>query len=412
MRHACARILNASRRFWPAEQKMILPERSKERRLVGILKCSGHCRRGTILRVDSRPVAIPGRNGAAHRNRDSALEWLHMRMKCWATIGLCLLAAGSKFAWAQKPVLAPQKVILDTDIGDDVDDAYALALVLTSPELKLLGVTTAWGNTGLRAQLVEGILRETGKQNIPVLIGVPTKANNVFTQASWASRFPPPPGTDAIAWMAKTIRDNPGQITLIEIAPLSNVGALLDRDPAAFRMLKRVVMMGGSIHRGYGDLGYAPDHGPSPEYNIAMDVAAAKKLFASGVPITMAPLDSTQLKLDEVMRSILFRQSTPLTDLLAVLTQEWGGGQAATPTLFDAMAVGAAVDGDLCPSQPMHIEVDDAGFTRPEAGKTNALVCLHSDSDGFFHFLLPRLMEQRLGMDSPNPGCSAQAEKK
>ncbi|MGB8477827.1 MAG: nucleoside hydrolase [Acidobacteriaceae bacterium] len=302
-------------------------------------------------------------------------------------IAVCLLAAGSKGARAQKTVPAPQKVILDTDIGDDIDDAYALALVLTSPELKLLGVTTAWGNTGLRAQLVDGLLCETEQQNVPVFAGVPTKANNVFTQASWASRFPPPgTGTDAIAWMAKTIRANPGQITLIEIAPLSNVDALIDRDPAAFRMLKRVVMMGGSIHRGYGDLGYAPDNGPSAEYNIAMDVAAANKLFAAGVPITMAPLDSTQLKLDEVMRSILFRRSTSLTDALEVLTQEWDGGRSATPTLFDVMAVEATIDSDLCPSQPMHIEVDDAGFTRPEAGKTNALVCLHSDSDRFLSF--------------------------
>jgi purine nucleosidase len=329
-------------------------------------------------------------------------------------IVVCLLAAGSKYAWAQKPVPVPQKVILDTDIGGDIDDAYALGLVLTSPELQLLGVTTAWGDTGLRAQLVEGLLCETGQQNVPVFAGVETKDQNGLTQASWASRFPPPANanTDAIAWMARTIRANPGQITLIEIAPLSNVGALIDRDPAAFRMLKRVVMMGGSIHRGYNDLGYAPDRGPSPEYNIATDVASAKKLFASGVPITMAPLDSTQLKLDEVMRSILFRQSTPLTDSLEVLTDEWGSGRSVTPTLFDVMPVEAAIDGDLCPAQPMHINVDDRGYTRPEAGTPNADVCLHSDSDRFFQFLLPRLMEQRLGMGSSTAGCSAPAEKK
>ncbi len=337
-----------------------------------------------------------------------------MRVKGWLTIVLCLLVAGAKLTWAQKPVLAPQKVILDTDIGDDIDDAYALGLVLTSPELKLLGVSTAWGDTRLRARLAEGLLCETGQQNIPVFIGVPTKANNVFTQASWASRFQPPANadTDAIAWMAKTIRANPGQITLIEIAPLSNVGALIDRDPAAFRMLKRVVMMGGSIHRGYGDLGYAPDRGPSAEYNIAMDVAAAKKLFAGGVPITMAPLDSTQLKLDEVMRAILFRRSTPLTDSLEVLTQEWGDGRSVTPTLFDVMAVETAIDSSLCPAQPMHIEVDDRGYTRPVAGSPNADVCLHSDSDRFFQFLLPRLMAQRLGMARINAGCSGQSEKK
>jgi purine nucleosidase len=337
-----------------------------------------------------------------------------MRVNRLLMIVACLLAAGPKYAWAQKPLPVPQKVILDTDIGDDIDDAYALGLVLTSPELKLLGVTTAWGDTGLRAQLVEGLLCETGQQNIPVFAGVTTKAKNPQSQASWASRFPPPAnaGTDAIAWMAKTIRANPGQITLVEIAPLSNVGALIDRDPAAFRMLKRVVMMGGSIHRGYNDLGYAPDRGPSAEYNIATDVASAKKLFASGVPITMAPLDSTQLKLDEVMRSILFRESTPLTDSLEVLTDEWGSGRSVTPTLFDVMAVAAAIDPDLCPTQPMHINIDDRGYTRPEPGTPNADVCLHSDSDRFFQFLLPRLMEQRLGMGSSTAGCSAPAEKK
>jgi purine nucleosidase len=337
-----------------------------------------------------------------------------MRLHRTSIVVVCLLIGSSLRAWPQKPLPVPQKVILDTDIGDDIDDAYALALVLSSPELKLMGVTTAWGDTDLRARLAEGLLCETGEQSIPVIAGVPTKTRHELTQASWARRSPPPPdaGADAIAWMAKTIRENPGQITLIAIAPLSNVGALIERDPAAFHMLKRVVMMGGSIHRGYGDLGYAPDRGPSAEYNIAMDVTAARKLFTSGVPIMMAPLDSTQMKLDEVMRSSLVRRSTPLTDSLEVLTQEWDGGRSATPTLFDVMAVEATIDGDLCPSQPMHIEIDDAGFTRPEAGKTNALVCLHSDSDRFFQFLLPRLMEQRLGMGRLNPGCSAQAGKK
>jgi purine nucleosidase len=330
-----------------------------------------------------------------------------MRLNRVSIVVVCLLIGSSLRGWSQKPLPVPQKVILDTDIGDDIDDAYALALVLSSPELKLMGVTTAWGDTSLRARLVEGMLCETGQQGIPVIAGVQTKTHNVLSQASWARRFPPPPdaGTDAIAWMAKTIRANPGQITLIEIAPLSNVGALIARDPAAFHMLKRVVLMGGSIHRGYGDLGYAPDRGPSAEYNIATDVSAAQKLFASGVPITMVPLDSTQLKLDEVLRSILFRRSTPLTDSLAVLTDEWGG---TTPTLFDVMAVETAIDGDLCPAQPMHIRVDDQGYTRVEPGAPNAYVCLHSDSDRFFHFLLPRLMEQRLGMSSPSAGCSGQ----
>ncbi len=73
------------------------------------------------------------------------------------------------------------------------------------------------------------------------------------------------------------------------------------------------------------------------------------------------------------------------------------------------MAVEAAIDGNLCPSQPMHIHVDDQGYTRVEPGAPNAFVCLHSDSDRFFQFLLPRLMEQRLGMGSASPGCTRPA---
>lgn len=67
-----------------------------------------------------------------------------MRLNRCSILVACLLAGSSLRAWSQKPLPVPQKVILDTDIGDDIDDAYALALVLSSPEVKLLGVTTAW----------------------------------------------------------------------------------------------------------------------------------------------------------------------------------------------------------------------------------------------------------------------------
>ena len=75
------------------------------------------------------------------------------------------------------------------------------------------------------------------------------------------------------------VRQHPCEITLIGIAPLTNLGAVLERDPATFKKLKRIVIMGGSIHQGYGDLGYAPNHGPDAEYNIAMDPPAAQAVF-------------------------------------------------------------------------------------------------------------------------------------
>jgi len=184
------------------------------------------------------------------------------------------------------------------------------------------------------------------------------------------------------------IRRNPGQITLIAIGPLGNIGALIDKDPKTFRKLRRVVMMGGSIARRYRDLGYFPDRGPEPEWNIKNDIPSAQKLFASGVPIFMMPLDSTQLKLDEVKRAILFQAGTPLTDALTLLYHEWG---QETPTLFDVMTLAYILNPKLCPTKPLHISVDEKGFTRSESGPPNAEVCLDSDSEAFFRFYIPRV---------------------
>jgi inosine-uridine nucleoside N-ribohydrolase len=168
-----------------------------------------------------------------------------------------------------------------------------------------------------------------------------------------------------------------------------NVGGVIDKDPETFRKLRRVVLMGGSIERRYGDLGYAPPRGPEPEWNIVNDIPSAQKLFASGVPIYMMPLDSTQLKLDEVKRPILFQAGTPLTDALTLLYHEWG---QETPTLFDVMTVAYILEPDLCPVKPIRIRIDDKGFTRVESGVPNAQVCLNSDSEAFFRFYLRRML--------------------
>lgn len=310
-------------------------------------------------------------------------------------LGVTCMAGGRQLVAQSAPAGDVQKVILDSDIGDDIDDAFALALAETSPRLQLLGVTTAWGDTDRRARLTARFLRETGHSDIPVYAGPATHTNSPFTQARWADSGPKPADgwPDAVDFILDTIRRNPGQITLISIAPFTNVGAAIARDPATFRKLRRVVIMGGSVRRGYGDLGYLADHGPDPEYNIVMDIPAAQKLFTSGVPLYVMPLDSTQLKLDEVLRSTLFSQDTRVTSALVSLYEEWTAStQNPTPTLFDAMAVAAAIDPSLCPTQPMHLDVDDKGFTREASGAPNANVCLESDSDRFFHFYIPAVL--------------------
>jgi purine nucleosidase len=321
----------------------------------------------------------------------------------------CLVAIQSPLRAEEANASVRHKIIFDTDIGDDIDDAFALGLLLSSPSVQVLGVTADYGNTALRARLAARLLCETGRNDVPVASGPSSSIKTAFTQAKWAEQFPEPkqPWPDAVDFILSAIRKNPGEITLISVSPFTNLGALIDRDAETFRKLKRVVIMGGSIRRGYGDLGYLPDRGPSPEYNILMDIPAARKLFALGVPLYVMPLDSTQLKLDEVKRSVLFSQSKPLTDALALLYEQWSAStQNPTPTLFDAMAVAYALQPDLCPTQPMHIVVDDKGYTRESSGTPNAQVCLQSSPEKFFDFYIHGLLAEDLHPSRGSPACT------
>jgi len=291
----------------------------------------------------------------------------------------------------------PQLAILDTDIGDDIDDAFALALVLRSPELRLLGITTAYGDTELRARLLDRYLAAVGQADIPVAAGVATAHSNVFTQAAYARQTPDSEQAkkhpDAVEFLLSQIRAHPGQITLIAIGPLFNIQATIERDPATFRQLKRVVMMGGSIYRGYD--GRNGERRPADaEWNINRDPAGARALLAAGVPVFMMPLDSTQIHLEAKDREAIFSHGSPLTDQLTLLYHQWMAGSEGhpiTPTLFDPVAVAYAIHPELCPATPMRVEVDDKGFTLPVQGIPNAQVCLKSDESGFLELLLDRI---------------------
>jgi purine nucleosidase len=324
-------------------------------------------------------------------------------------------AQGASAAAVSEEKVAPQLAILDTDIGDDIDDAFALALLLRSPEVELLGITTAFGDTDLRARLVDRFLAaecDLGAAGIPVVSGNPTPHKNVFTQAAYAKREPvgpgcPAPGNlrkrlreskrwederkhhDAAAFLLRKIKEYPGQITLIAIGPLVNVQDAISRDPATFRKLKRVVMMGGSVYRGYGD-----NRPPEPEWNIVCDPAGAMALLASGVPVYMMPLDSTQIHLEEAQREKIFSFGSPLTDQITLLYHQWVGNtdnHAKTPTLFDPVAVAYAIHPELCPMKELRLEVDAKGFTRPVEGAPNANVCVKSNEAGFLDLLLGRV---------------------
>ncbi len=299
---------------------------------------------------------------------------------------ICLLFL---FTWPLILHAVPPKkipVLVDTDIGTDIDDAFALALVARSPELQLLGVTTVSGDTQARARLAAKLLWVAGLRNVPVVPGKPGRPLP-DEQTRWAEGFRSPqlrPG-NAVDFLDSTLRRYPEKVTIIAIGPLTNIAALLTKDPAIAGKIDRIVMMGGSIHHGYAD-----DPTPVAEYNVASDPAAAQKVFSSGVHILMVPLDVTaMLQLHWAPRHRIFASLTPLTDALAILYNLWN---QRTPTLFDPMAVAMVIDPGLCQTQPLNIEVDSNGFTRVADNKPpNAIVALHTDPAKFFQFYLSRV---------------------
>ena len=286
----------------------------------------------------------------------------------------------------------PEKIpiLLDTDIGTDIDDAFALALIVRSPELDLLGVTTVSGDTQARAQLAAKLLWESGFRRVPVVAGEAGRPLPI-EQARWAKDFRSPQlqAGNAIDFLDATLRRRAGKTTIVAIGPLTNIAALLKKDPPIAKKINQIVLMGGSIHHGYGE-----DPTPVAEYNIAADPPAAHAVFSSGLQILMVPLDVTaMLQLHAAERHRVFTMLSPLTDGLAILYNLW---HQRTPTLFDPMAVAMVVDPSLCQTKPLSVQVDANGFTHVADNQPpNATVGLQTDPAKFFEFYLDRVAPEQ-----------------
>lgn len=289
-------------------------------------------------------------------------------------------------------VADPIPVLLDTDIGTDIDDAYALAQVLRSPELELLGVTTVAGDTVARARLAAKLLAVAGRRDVPVYAGI-SGSVQYLKQCDWAAGFTTPAlhESGGVEFLRQQINARPGEITLIAVGELTNVAALLEAEPGIGKKLKAIALMGGSVRRGY-----APGSKPEPEWNIKSNAQAAQVVFASGVPLLVAPLDSTaDLKLTPEWCVRIFGAGTPLNDALASLDHVWrrtNTWQADTPTLFDCLAVALVASPGLVPLTPLHLAVEADGLTRVIADRPpNAQVAVTSEPAAFLAYFTARL---------------------
>jgi len=200
------------------------------------------------------------------------------------TVAFMILMTLINVSIAQK-----QKIILGTDIGGDIDDAFAVALVLSSPEFEVLGITMDYGNTPKRASIVCRMLFETDNDDIPVVVG--EKTNDYYTpQFHWAEGFNKitPIEQSATAFIIEKLRQYPNEVILFTIGPVTNIGNIVEKDPEALKKAKKIYSMFGSFYMGYGK-----DPVPSAEANVRADVDASKLFVSSGADIVYAGLDIT-----------------------------------------------------------------------------------------------------------------------
>lgn len=254
----------------------------------------------------------------------------------------------------------PQKysVLIDTDIGDDIDDALALALALRSPEIELHGVTTVFGDTQLRAGLAAHLLHVFGREDVPVAAGLQTPLQPrhrpsgvpqaaILDDCTASPSLVSTPGPELIAQVAMA---HHGHLTLLCLGPLTNVATALTIEPRLFMAIRSIIVMGGTS-------GF-----PFPEWNVRSDAKAARMVLAAGIPVTMLGWNVTtrcQLREEDIerLRSDGSAQTRLLSRLLAVWQRHRPRWHPGLPYLHDPLAVLALCSPELLQFEEMTVRI-------------------------------------------------------
>jgi purine nucleosidase len=261
------------------------------------------------------------------------------------------------------------KILLDTDIGSDIDDAVCLAYLLSHPDCELLGITTVTGEAEKRASIASALCKVAGK-DIPIFPGAETPllisqrqpcAQQAVALRNWDHDASFPRG-QAIEFLRHTIRSHPGEVVLLAIAPLTNVGLLFSVDPEIPALLKGLVMMCGRFSdRVQGD--YGPVEG-----NAAGDPHAAAIVYRAQVALHRSiGLDVTSwvtMTAGEFRRKFReYRLGGPVLDCVEIWFQRFD-----ITTFHDPLAASTMFDTEICKFRKGTVEVDISN--KESLGKT------------------------------------------
>ena len=304
-------------------------------------------------------------------------------MKSWVTwisiaCALGCAPAADETAADATPVARAIPVIFDSDIGGDIDDTWALAYLLRSPELDLRLIVTDSGDTVYRAKVAARLLEVAGRDDVPIGIGL-RQSEDGGPQQEWVEGYSLEDYRgevfeDGVQALIDTIRAADEPITLIAVGPAPNLREALERAPD-IAAKARFVGMYGSVRLGYGG---SPE--PEAEWNVRADVAAVRAILEAPWEKTLTPLDTCGLlkitgeryaavrdSQDSLARAILenYRLWLPNIDWEPATTDP----EVASTTLYDVVAVYLAFAEDLVEIEEVGLRITDEGMTvEDEAG--------------------------------------------
>ncbi len=302
-------------------------------------------------------------------------------------------------------MVARHPILLDTDIGTDVDDLVALSLALCSPEVDLLAVTTVYGDVELRARMVAKVLQLAGRKGVPVACGarVPLLGR---PPVYWSGHegeglldpgelLPPPIAEHAANLIVRTAMAHPGEVTLVSIGPMTNVALAFSLEPRLAQALRGLIVMGGIARLEPQALDW-----PLAEHNVRMDPEGARIVFQAGANTIMVGLDVT-------LRTIIGRPEIdslaaggPFQRMVGDQLRRYLALQGRDYTyLHDPLALALTIDPTLVTVQRAEVRVETGGehaagmtlVTRPVGGRPAAEVAFDVDAPRAVRFIVERL---------------------
>ena len=256
------------------------------------------------------------------------------------------------------------KIILDTDIGDDIDDAFALAYAYNNPKIELLGVTTVFKDTMSRAKQVLKYFDSVNEKNIPVRAGIGTPIKQpIITFESDKNHngkgYPHPCQYDesydkyqvdnesAVDFIARMVDKYPKEIVLVPIGPLTNIAAVITNHPNLVKKINKIILMGGDAAE------------PQPEWNILCDPEAADIVFRSGIDVYCVGINVTlQCTLEDSLLDELTIGNDNQSRLLKEWFDKWSGFfNFHKSVMHDPLAVASLVE-DTCVFEKVRIKAD------------------------------------------------------